>query len=171
MGQIGLVDTSRVGNAEAPYDLVRKMRASILCLGPLLARLGKARVSLPGGCAIGTRPIDFHLSAFEKMGARIESSGGYVHAKVANESGRLKGVKIIFPFASVGATENVVMAATLAEGETVIENAAREPEISDFCEALITMGAQISGHGTSTIRNPRSIRARGYGLCNSSGSY
>lgn len=147
-----LVDAANVGTEEAPYDLVRKMRASILCLGPLLARFGKARVSLPGGCAIGTRPIDFHLEAFKKMGAVIESSGGYVHAKVPPElNGRLKGAKIIFPFASVGATENVAMAATLANGETIIENAAREPEIVDFCESLITMGAKITGHGSSTI--------------------
>lgn len=132
---------------EAPYDIVRKMRASVLVLGPLLARFGEAKVSLPGGCAIGARPIDFHLKAFEAMGAQITLEGGYVLAKTS----RLHGARIQFPMPSVGATENVMMAASLAEGQTVIENAAREPEIVDLAQALRSMGAKISGEGTATM--------------------
>lgn len=133
----------------APYDYVRKMRASYYVLGPLLARYGQVEVSLPGGCAIGARPMDIHLSALEQMGAEVEIKNGYINAKV---NGKLKGSHIIFHTASVGATCNIMMAATLAEGTTTIENAAKEPEISDLAELLIAMGAKISGHGTSTIK-------------------
>ncbi|HTI02447.1 MAG TPA: UDP-N-acetylglucosamine 1-carboxyvinyltransferase [Acidisoma sp.] len=137
-----------ITNTEAPYDIVRKMRASILVLGPLLARCGEARVSLPGGCAIGTRPVDLHLKGLEQMGALIELEGGYVVAKVR---GRLKGATIIFPMVSVGATENLLMAASLADGQTVLRNAAREPEIIDLCHCLTAMGARISGIGTGEL--------------------
>lgn len=135
-------------NPHADYDIVRKMRASNLVLGPLLAREGHAVVSLPGGCAIGARPMDIHISALEAMGAEIELKDGYLHAKT---TGGLKGAKVPLRFASVGATENVLMAATLAKGTTVIENAAREPEIVDLATCLKSMGAQIDGEGTSTI--------------------
>ena len=137
-----------ITNTEAPYDIVRKMRASILVLGPLLARMGEARVSLPGGCAIGTRPVDLHLKGLEQMGALIELDAGYVVARV---NGRLHGATIIFPMVSVGATENLLMAASLAEGQTVLRNAAREPEIIDLCHCLVAMGARISGIGTGEI--------------------
>lgn len=133
---------------EAHYDLVRKMRASILCLGPLLTKYGQAQVSLPGGCAIGTRPIDLHLAAFKAMGADIQLREGYVHA----EAKRLKGASILFEFATVGGTENTMMGATLAEGVTIIENAAKEPEIVDLANYLNKMGAKISGAGSSIIR-------------------
>ena len=136
-------------NTRADYDIVRKMRASNLVLGPLLAREGHAVVSLPGGCAIGARPMDIHTDGLEKMGAKIELREGYLHAKASG--GRLKGAVIDFPFASVGATENIMMAATLAKGTTVINNAAREPEIVDLADCLRKMGAQIDGDGTSTI--------------------
>jgi UDP-N-acetylglucosamine 1-carboxyvinyltransferase len=132
--------------AQAPYDLVRRMRASAVVMGPLLARLGKADVSLPGGCAIGARPINFHLKAFERMGARISVHEGYISAV-----GRLKGGRIKFPMASVGATENVLMAASLATGRTVIENAAREPEIVDLANLLSSMGAKITGAGSNRV--------------------
>jgi len=132
----------------AHYDIVRKMRASILVLGPLLARLGQAVVSLPGGCAIGARPVDLHLKALEAMGAELDLRDGYVHAKAP---GGLKGGRIDFAFASVGATENALMAATLAKGTSVLNNAAREPEIVDLAQCLRKMGAQIEGEGTSTI--------------------
>ncbi len=132
----------------APYDIVRKMRASVLVLGPLLARFGKARVSLPGGCAIGTRPVDLHLKALEQMGAVIELSGGYINAHV---EGRLKGTHILFPMVTVGGTENILMAAALADGETVIANAAREPEVTDLARCLQAMGAQITGIGSDTL--------------------
>ncbi len=133
----------------APYDLVRKMRASVLVLGPLLARWGQATVSLPGGCAIGTRPVDIHLGAFKALGAEIELKEGYIkaHAKKG-----LKGANILFPSVSVGATENVMMAATLAEGETRISNAAREPEVGDLANCLVAMGANIEGIGTDTLK-------------------
>lgn len=137
-----------ITNTEAPYDIVRKMRASILVLGPLLARTREARVSLPGGCAIGTRPVDLHLKGLEQMGAVIELEGGYINAKAPNG---LKGATILFPMPSVGATENLVMAATLADGRTVLANAAREPEITDLCDCLVAMGAQISGIGTDRL--------------------
>lgn len=136
-------------NTHAHYDIVRKMRASNLVLGPLLAREGHATVSLPGGCAIGARPMDIHTDGLEKMGAQIELRDGYLHAKA--EGGKLKGAVIDFPFASVGATENILMAATLAKGTTVINNAAREPEIVDLADCLRAMGAQIDGDGTPTI--------------------
>jgi UDP-N-acetylglucosamine 1-carboxyvinyltransferase len=137
-----------ITNTEAPYDIVRKMRASILVLGPLLARMGEARVSLPGGCAIGTRPVDLHLKGLEQMGAAIELDAGYVVARVP---GRLRGATIIFPTVSVGATENLLMAASLADGQTVLRNAAREPEIIDLCHCLVAMGARISGIGTGEL--------------------
>ncbi|PPQ31697.1 UDP-N-acetylglucosamine 1-carboxyvinyltransferase [Rhodopila globiformis] len=133
---------------EAPYDIVRKMRASVLVLGPLLARVQEARVSLPGGCAIGTRPVDLHLKGLEQMGARFNLANGYIDAKV---DGRLRGATIVFPFVSVGATENLLMAACLADGRTKLVNAAREPEIGDLAACLITMGARIEGVGTSTL--------------------
>ncbi len=132
----------------APYELVSKMRASILVLGPLLARIGQARVSLPGGCAIGARPVDLHIKSMEALGAEIELDNGYLIAKAPNG---LKGNKITFPFPSVGATENAIMAATLAEGETIINNAAQEPEIIDLGNCLVSMGAKIKGIGTSKI--------------------
>ena len=136
-------------NTRAEYEIVRKMRASNLVLGPLLAREGHAEVSLPGGCAIGARPMDIHTDGLGLMGAEIELRDGYLHAKA--QGGRLKGAVIDFPFASVGATENIMMAATLAKGTTVINNAAREPEIVDLADCLRKMGAQIDGDGTSTI--------------------
>jgi UDP-N-acetylglucosamine 1-carboxyvinyltransferase len=148
----GRVMTMRAGkltSSEAPYDIVRKMRASILVLGPLVARAGEATVSLPGGCSIGNRPIDLHLKALEAMGAEIEIAAGYVRAKAPG--GRLPGGRVTFPIVSVGATENAVMAAVLAKGPTAIENAAREPEIVDLCNLLLAMGASISGVGTETL--------------------
>jgi UDP-N-acetylglucosamine 1-carboxyvinyltransferase len=147
-GRVILLNADHIHNLEAPYDIVRKMRASVLVLGPLLARFGYARVSLPGGCAIGTRPVDLHLSALEQMGAEIKLESGYVEAKVKN---RLKGAEIYFNIVSVGATENILMAATLAEGQTVLHNAACEPEITDLAKLLNAMGAKISGIGTSTL--------------------
>jgi UDP-N-acetylglucosamine 1-carboxyvinyltransferase len=133
-----------ITNTEAPYDIVRKMRASILVLGPLVARTGQARVSLPGGCAIGTRPVDLHLKGLEQMGATILLDGGYVNASAPKG---LRGATIVLPFPSVGATENLLMAACLADGETVIANAAREPEIIDLADCLVAMGAEIQGIG------------------------
>jgi len=144
-----VINAGSVSETTAPYDIVRKMRASVLVLGPLLARFGHARVSLPGGCAIGTRPVDLHLTALEQMGAVIELAGGYIDARV---DGRLKGTHIIFPTVTVGGTENILMAAALADGETVIANAAREPEVSDLAHCLQAMGAEISGIGTDTLR-------------------
>ncbi|WP_184432329.1 UDP-N-acetylglucosamine 1-carboxyvinyltransferase [Roseospira goensis] len=139
-----------IESATAPYDIVRKMRASVLVLGPLLARHGHARVSLPGGCAIGTRPVDLHLKALEALGAEITLEGGYIEARAP--AGGLHGGTIVFPGVTVGGTENALMAATLARGETVIENAAREPEIADLAACLIAMGARIDGVGTNTLR-------------------
>ena len=141
----------KITNTEAPYDIVRKMRASILVLGPLIARSGRARVSLPGGCAIGNRPVDLHLNALMQMGAQIDLSRGYVEAKVTRGN-RLHGSRINFPMVSVGATENIMLAASLADGETELSNVAREPEIVNLAECLIKMGAEIEGHGTDTIR-------------------
>jgi UDP-N-acetylglucosamine 1-carboxyvinyltransferase len=138
-----------ITNTTAPYDLVRTMRASILVLGPLLARMGVARVSLPGGCAIGSRPVDMHLAALEALGARITLTDGYVEAQAPD--GGLVGAEIHFDKVSVGATENALMAATLAQGTSVIYNAAREPEITDLAGLLVAMGADISGIGTSTL--------------------
>ena len=137
-----------ITSTEAPYEIVSKMRASILVLGPLLARCGVARVSLPGGCAIGTRPVDLHLKGLETLGAKIHLENGYINASAPQG---LHGDKIILPFASVGATENLLMAATLAKGRTSIINAAREPEIADLAECLTRMGAKISGIGSSTL--------------------
>jgi UDP-N-acetylglucosamine 1-carboxyvinyltransferase len=141
------VQVARLRSHEAPYDLVKTMRASVLVLGPLLARFGKARVSLPGGCAIGERPINLHIEGLQKMGARIRLEHGYVEA----EAGRLRGASIAFPFRSVGATENLMMAAALAEGTTHLSNCAREPEIVDLALILTTMGARIEGAGTEEI--------------------
>ncbi|HDR46285.1 MAG TPA: UDP-N-acetylglucosamine 1-carboxyvinyltransferase, partial [Geoalkalibacter subterraneus] len=135
------VDAGRIQSVEAPYDLVRTMRASVLVLGPLLARCGHARVSLPGGCAIGARPINLHLKGLEALGAEINLDHGYVEARARS----LKGARIRFDIPTVGGTENLMMAATLAKGTTVIENAACEPEIVDLAEALISMGARIKG--------------------------
>jgi UDP-N-acetylglucosamine 1-carboxyvinyltransferase len=146
-----VIQAGTLNDAVAPYELVKTMRASILTLGPLIARVGVARVSLPGGCAIGTRPIDLHLSALEKMGAEITTSHGYIEAKVPNH-GRLKGATITFDKVTVTGTENILMAAALAEGETVLKNAAREPEVTDLVEMLRKMGAQIEGDGCSTLR-------------------
>jgi UDP-N-acetylglucosamine 1-carboxyvinyltransferase len=143
------INAGGVNNFTAPYDLVRKMRTSILVLGPLLARFREAKVSLPGGCAIGTRPIDLHIEGLKAMGAEINLEGGYIDAHAPNG---LKGAKILFPKVSVGATENLMMAATLADGETTLANAAREPEIADLGECLIKMGAKIEGLGTPTIK-------------------
>jgi UDP-N-acetylglucosamine 1-carboxyvinyltransferase len=137
-----------ITNTEAPYDIVRKMRASFLALGPLLARVGEARVSLPGGCSIGARPIDLHLKGLEQLGARITLERGYIDARA---DGRLRGATIIFPSTSVGATENLLMAAALADGRTVLVNAAREPEIGDLARCLIAMGARIEGIETDRL--------------------
>ena len=148
-GKVLAMTSHNISNHRADYDIVRKMRASILVLGPMLARDGHAIVSLPGGCAIGARPVDLHLQALEAMGAELELKEGYVNARAPG--GRLRGGTIAFPFVSVGATENALMAATLAKGTTVIKNAAREPEIVDLARCLRKMGAQISGEGTDTL--------------------
>jgi UDP-N-acetylglucosamine 1-carboxyvinyltransferase len=142
------ITVKQVADTTAPYELVSRMRASFWVLGPLVARCGEARVSLPGGCAIGTRPVDLHLMALERLGATIELDRGYVNAKAPHG---LKGARILFPKVSVGATHNTLMAATLAQGETVIENAAREPEVADVATCLARMGAQIEGIGSSTL--------------------
>lgn len=142
------IKANHIDNFEAPYELVRKMRASFLVMGPLLARMGKARISMPGGCAIGTRPIDLHLKGFKALGAEITLGHGFVEAK----ADKLIGSKIYLDFPSVGATENIMMAAVLAEGQTIIENAAEEPEITDLANFLNEMGAQIKGAGTDTIK-------------------
>ncbi|WP_042350977.1 UDP-N-acetylglucosamine 1-carboxyvinyltransferase [Bacillus massiliigorillae] len=143
------VDASRDLKDEAPFEYVRKMRASVLVMGSLLARNGKARVALPGGCAIGSRPLDQHLKGFEAMGAHVKVGNGFLDAEV---EGKLKGAKIYLDFPSVGATENIMMAATLAEGTTIIENVAKEPEIVDLANLLNKMGAKVRGAGTATIR-------------------
>lgn len=142
------IDPAGIRSCEAPYDLVKSMRASILVLGPLLAKFGRAKVSLPGGCAIGVRPIDMHLKALARMGAEINLSHGYVMART---NGRLKGATIVFDKTTVGGTENILMAAALAEGTTIIQGAAKEPEVVDLAHALNTMGARIEGAGESTI--------------------
>jgi len=142
------LDTTGLSNPEAPYDLVKTMRASVLVLGPLVARLGKARVSLPGGCAIGARPINLHLMGLEKLGAEVDIQHGYVVAKAK----RLRGAHIYFDIVTVTGTENLMMAASLAQGETILENAAREPEVVDLANALTGMGAKIEGAGTDVIR-------------------
>ena len=143
-----VVNATHELNFEAPFEYVSKMRASIVVMGPLLARLGHAKVALPGGCAIGTRPIDLHLKGFEAMGARVHIENGFIEA-FADE---LKGARIYLDFPSVGATQNIMMAATLAKGTTVIENVAREPEIVDLANFLNRMGAKVIGAGTETIR-------------------
>ncbi|HXY23694.1 MAG TPA: UDP-N-acetylglucosamine 1-carboxyvinyltransferase [Candidatus Acidoferrum sp.] len=150
-----VIEAPTLNHAEAPYDLVKTMRASILTLGPLMARVGMARVSLPGGCAIGARPVDLHLKALEQMGAEIVTSHGYIEARVpgnGSKGRRLKGAHIVFEKITVTGTENILMAASLAEGETVLENAAREPEVTDLVVMLRKMGAEICGDGTSTLR-------------------
>ena len=149
-GSLMAINASAIETYTAPYDIVRKMRGSILVLGPLLARFGQAKVSLPGGCAIGTRPVDLHIKGLEEMGAKIILEEGYINATAPK--GGLQGAKIHFPKVSVGATENLMMAATLANGETTLSNAAKEPEIRDLGECLIKMGAKIDGLGTDTIR-------------------
>jgi UDP-N-acetylglucosamine 1-carboxyvinyltransferase len=144
------IEAKTISHAEAPYDLVKTMRASILTLGPTLARIGVARVSLPGGCAIGARPVDLHLSALEKMGAEITTAHGFIEARAPR--GRLQGGHVKFEKITVTGTENILMAAALADGETVLENAAREPEITDLIALLQKMGAKISGDGSATLR-------------------
>ena len=144
------IDSTEITSYEAPYELVRTMRASFLVMGPLLARIGKARISMPGGCAIGARPIDIHLKGFEALGVKIEQGHGYIEASAPEG---LKGTSIYFDFPSVGATENIMMAASLAEGTTILENAAEEPEIVDLANYLNKMGAKIRGAGTDTIRS------------------
>lgn len=143
------VDSTVLKTADAPYDLVRKMRASFVIMGPLLARYGKAKISMPGGCAIGTRPIDLHLKGFEALGAEIEIGHGFISATAPNG---LKGTSIYLDFPSVGATENIIMAACMAEGQTILENAAQEPEIIDLANFLNIMGAKIRGAGTNVIK-------------------
>ncbi len=140
---------ANISSVVAPYDLVRKMRASILVLGPLVARAGEAKVSLPGGCAIGTRPVDLHIVALQSLGAEVELDNGYIHARAPNG---LKGAQIVFPVVTVTGTENVMMAAALAKGETVIVNAAREPEVADLANCLVAMGAGIEGIGSDKLR-------------------
>ena len=144
------VDASQLRVLRAPYKLVRTMRASILVLGPLLARFGEAEVSLPGGCAIGSRPVNLHIKGFEMMGAEVDIAGGYIRARVPG--GRLKGARILFDTSTVTGTENLMMAATLAEGVTVLENTAREPEVVDLARCLVSMGAKIEGAGSDVIR-------------------
>ena len=148
-GRVMTLQATRITSTVAPYDLVRKMRASILVLGPMLARMGEATVSLPGGCAIGNRPIDLHLKALEAFGAQIELAAGYVKATAPD--GGLPGGRFSFPVVSVGATENALMAAVLANGKSTLHNAAREPEIVDLCNLLVAMGAKIEGIGSSDI--------------------
>ncbi len=145
-----VIEAKTLNHAVAPYELVKTMRASILTLGPAVARAGVAHVSLPGGCAIGARPVDLHLKALEQMGAEIATEHGYIEARARR--GRLKGAHIVFERITVTGTENILMAATLAEGETILENAAREPEVTDLVALLRKMGAQIEGDGTSTLR-------------------
>lgn len=144
------VHANTLQSVRAPYELVKTMRASILVLGPLLARFGKAEVSLPGGCAIGSRPVDLHIRGLQALGANIVVEDGYIKADIPG--GRLKGARIMMDMVTVTGTENILMAAALAEGESIIENAAREPEVVDLAECLIAMGAKIEGHGTDTIR-------------------
>lgn len=142
------IDANSIEDLTAPYELVKTMRASILVLGPMLARFGEANVSFPGGCAIGSRPVDIHLRGLEAMGATIEVDEGYIRAK---SNGRLKGAHIFMDVVTVGGTENLVMAAVLAEGKTILENAAREPEVVDLCNCMVAMGAKIEGIGTDTL--------------------
>ncbi|HEY9060899.1 MAG TPA: UDP-N-acetylglucosamine 1-carboxyvinyltransferase [Pseudobacteroides sp.] len=153
-----LINPSDITNTTAPYDLVNKMRASFLIMGPLLAKYGAARIPLPGGCAIGSRPVDLHIKGFSAMGAEITQGHGFIDVRI---NGRLKGSKIYLDFPSVGATENIMMAAALSDGQTIIENAAIEPEIVDLATYLVTMGADIKGAGTDTIRINGVDRLRG----------
>jgi UDP-N-acetylglucosamine 1-carboxyvinyltransferase len=157
-GQVLELSAAHITSTTAPYDLVRKMRASILVLGPLLARCGRARVSLPGGCAIGPRPVDLHIKGLQRLGAEVELHGGYIDARAPKG---LKGAEIAFPAVSVGATENLLMAATIAEGETLLINAAREPEITDLANCLVAMGARIDGIGTDRLSIVGSGRLHG----------
>ena len=147
-GRVFAITARELTHTTAPYDLVRKMRASVLVLGPLLARAGRARVSLPGGCAIGTRPVDLHLKALEQLGAEIELTEGYIKAKAENG---LTGAHIVFPMVTVGGTENLLMASSVARGKTVLANAAREPEVADLAKCLVAMGATIDGIGSDTL--------------------
>lgn len=147
-GRVLSLTTREICSTVAPYDLVRRMRASVLVLGPLLARMGEAKVSLPGGCAIGNRPVDLHIKGLVQLGAEIDLADGYINATAR---GGLKGAHIVFPTVSVGATENLLMAASLAFGETVMKNAAREPEVCDLARCLVAMGAKIEGIGTDTL--------------------
>ncbi len=147
-GRVFAMTAKELTHTTAPYDLVRRMRASVLVLGPLLARAGRARVSMPGGCAIGTRPVDLHLKALQQLGAEIDLTEGYIEAKA--EKG-LTGAHVVFPTVTVGGTENLLMAASLASGETVLANAAREPEVTDLAQCLVAMGAKIGGIGTDTL--------------------
>ncbi len=156
-----VLDAGALDKPEAPYELVKTMRASVLALGPLLARFGRARVSLPGGCAIGSRPVDQHIKGLQQMGAEIQVEHGYMVASLPAGRRRLQGASIRTDMVTVTGTENFLMAAALAEGETVLENAAMEPEIGDLAEMLIAMGAQIEGHGTSRIRIQGVERLRG----------
>ncbi|MGB0573301.1 MAG: UDP-N-acetylglucosamine 1-carboxyvinyltransferase [Alphaproteobacteria bacterium] len=158
VGRVMSLTTGKITSTIAPYDLVRRMRASVLVLGPIVAREGVATVSLPGGCAIGTRPVDIHLSGLEALGAEIEVEAGYIRASAPKG---LRGARYVFPKVSVGATENLLLAASLAKGETIFENAAREPEITDLCECLIAMGAKIDGVGTATLAVQGVDRLRG----------
>ena len=155
-GRVLEFSARHITSTTAPYDLVRKMRASVLVLGPLVARCGRGRVSLPGGCAIGTRPVDLHIKGLQRLGAEVELNEGYIEARAPKG---LRGAEFVFPSVSVGATENLLMAATLAEGETVLINAAREPEISDLANCLVAMGARVDGIGTDrlTIRGVTSL--------------
>jgi UDP-N-acetylglucosamine 1-carboxyvinyltransferase len=157
-GHVLELSAAHITSSTAPYDLVRKMRASVLVLGPLVARCGRARVSLPGGCAIGTRPVDLHIKGLQRLGAEVELSGGYIDVRAPKG---LRGAEIAFPTVSVGATENLLMAATLAEGESLLINAAREPEIADLANCLIAMGARIDGIGSDRLRVVGMPRLRG----------
>ena len=173
-GRVMTLTATRLTSTVAPYELVRKMRASILVLGPMLARAGEATVSLPGGCAIGNRPIDLHLKVLEALGAEIELAAGYVRARAPD--GGLPGGRYSFPVVSVGATENALMAASLAKGKSTLHNAAREPEIVDLCNLLVAMGAQIEGIGTSdvTIHGVPRLQGANYQVMpdrNEAGSY
>jgi UDP-N-acetylglucosamine 1-carboxyvinyltransferase len=157
-GRVVELKADKITSITAPYELVRKMRASVLVLGPLVARCGEAKVSLPGGCAIGTRPVDLHINALERMGAEIALDNGYIHARAPKG---LKGAEIIFPMVTVTGTENIMMAATLAKGETTIINAAREPEVIDLAQCLVAMGAKIEGIGSDKLRITGTDRLRG----------
>jgi UDP-N-acetylglucosamine 1-carboxyvinyltransferase len=161
-GRVVELSADTIASTMAPYDLVRKMRASVLVLGPLVARCGEARVSLPGGCAIGTRPVDLHIKGLERLGAEITIQRGYIEARAPRG---LTGAEIVFPQVSVGATENLLMAATLADGETVLVNAAREPEVVDLAHCLVAMGAEIEGIGTDRVRVRGVTRLHGATHC------